>query len=55
MFLNLASHMKLLLLHKYYHKLVLHKEEITFTSSVSILKSFANDHFLKVVIDTVSF
>ena len=33
----------------------LHKAERTLPSSVSILKSFANGHFLKVVIDTVSF
>ena len=33
----------------------LHKAERTFPSSISILKSFANCHFLKVEIDTVSF
>ena len=33
----------------------LHKAERSFPSSVSILTSFANGHFSKVVIDTVSF
>ena len=33
----------------------LHKADRTFLSSVSILKSFADGHFLKVIIDTVSF
>ena len=33
----------------------LHKADRTFPSSVSILKTFANGHFLKVVMDTVSF
>ena len=33
----------------------LHKANGTFPSLVSILKSFSNGHFLKVVIDTVSF
>ena len=34
---------------------ILHKAERAFLSSVSILKSFANGHLLKVVIVTVSF
>ena len=34
---------------------ILHKVERAFLSSVSILKSFANGHLLKVVIVTVSF
>ena len=52
MFLNLASCMKLLffILEQY-----LHKADRTFLSSASILKSFANGHFLKVVIDIYSF
>ena len=52
LFLNLASCMELLFftLEQY-----LHKADITFLSSASILKSSANGHFLKVVIDIYSF
>ena len=51
MFLDLASRMKSLYSTSVQHLL---KAERSFPSSVSILKSFANGHFLKVVIDTVS-
>ena len=51
MFLDLASCMKSLYSISQQY---LHKAERTFPSSVSILKSFANGHFLKVAINTVS-
>ena len=51
MFLELASRMKSYSTSEQY----LRKAERAFPSSVSILKSFANGHFLEVVIDTLSF
>ena len=50
-FLNLASCMKLL---SFTLEQYLHKADRTFLSSASVLKSFANGHFLKVVIDIYS-
>ena len=52
MFLDLASCMKLLY---FTSEQYLHKAERAFPYSVSILKSFVNGHFLKVVINMVSF
>ena len=51
MLLDLASHMKSLY---FTSKQYLHKEERTVPSLVSILKLFANGHFLKAVIDRAS-
>ena len=51
MFLDLASHMKSLY---FTSKQYLHKVERTVPSLVSILKLFANGHFLKAVIDRAS-
>ena len=39
----------------FHSRAILHKAERTFLYSFSILKSFVNGHFLKVVIDAVSF
>ena len=52
MFLDLESRMKSM--YSTSEQYVL-KAERTFSSWISILKSFANSHFLKVVIGTVSF